>query len=269
MGYLISTFESGMPKPRADTGGATGPEPPWLRAADTSPRPRDSAQILSIAALRVESSVADLAYDAIRQAILEVDIYSGSVELRIDEKRLADDLGVSRTPVREALVRLEQEGVVRIVARRGVYIVRKSKAEIVEIITFWAALEAMAARQVILRATDAEIGTLRQLFGTFEGGEVRSRLDEYSAANLRFHQRIIELAHSELLASMADSLLIHVRAIRRHTIGDQDRPDRSIVDHMQIIEALERRQLELAERLVRDHALNLAMHVERNVAHLD
>jgi DNA-binding GntR family transcriptional regulator len=244
-------------------------EPDWLRAGDRSNRATDSAQMLSIRALRVDSSVADLAYDALRRAILEVDIYRASAELRIDEKRLADDLGVSRTPVREALVRLEQEGIVRIVPRRGVYIVRKSKAEIVEMITVWAALEGMAARQVTLRATDAEIRTLRQLVATFEDGEVRSHLDEYSAANLRFHQRIIELAHSELLASMADSLLIHVRAIRRHTIGDRDRPDRSIVDHMHIIEALERRESELAERLVRDHALNLAAHVEQHVEHLD
>ena len=82
-------------------------------------------------------------------------------------------------------------------------------------------------------------------------------------ANLRFHQRIIELGHSELIAGMADNLLIHVRAIRRHTIGDADRAERSIVDHMQIIEALETRGAEVAERLVRDHALNLARHVER------
>jgi DNA-binding GntR family transcriptional regulator len=91
-------------------------------------------------------------------------------------------------------------------------------------------------------------------------------LDEYSSANLRFHQRVIELGHSQLIASMADSLLVHVRAIRRHTIGDADRAERSIVDHLHIIEALEARDAELAERLVRDHALNLARHIERTWA---
>jgi DNA-binding GntR family transcriptional regulator len=104
---------------------------------------------------------------------------------------------------------------------------------------------------------------VRTLFSKFEEGEVRSRLDEYSVANLRFHQRIVELGHSELIANMADGLLVHVRAIRRHTIGESDRVERSIVDHMQIIEALEARDAELAERLVRDHALNLAHHVEQ------
>jgi DNA-binding GntR family transcriptional regulator len=214
----------------------------------------------------IGTSVAQLAYDALRNAILAMDAYDPEADLRLDEKRLAASLGVSRTPVREALARLEHQGLVRIMPRRGVYVVRKSKAEIVEMIIAWAALESMAARLMCERAGDEEIGSLRTLFSNFEEGEVRSHLDEYSAANLRFHQRIIELGHSQLIANMADSLLVHVRAIRRHTIGEADRAERSIVDHMQIIEALEARDPELAERLVRDHALNLARHVERTWA---
>jgi DNA-binding GntR family transcriptional regulator len=215
------------------------------------------------------TSVAQLAYEALRGAILAMDVYEPDADLRLDEKRLAADLGVSRTPVREALARLEHEGLVRILPRRGVYIVRKSKAEIIEMITAWAALESMAARLTCERAGDDEIGSLRELFATFENDEVRSHLNEYSSANLRFHQRIIELGHSPLIAGMADGLLVHVRAIRRRTIGDDDRAERSIVDHMQIIEALEARDAELAERLVRDHALNLARHVQETVHHLD
>ena len=194
-----------------------------------------------------------------------MDVYHPDADLRLDEKELAAALGVSRTPVRHALARLEHEGLVRIVPRRGVYIVRKSKGEIVEMITVWAALESMAARLTCERATDEEIASLRTLFATFEDGEVRLRLDEYSAANLRFHQRIVELGHSPLLVDMADGLLVHVRAIRGSTIGDDDRAERSIVDHMHIIEALEARDAELSERLVRDHALALAAHVRQHV----
>jgi DNA-binding GntR family transcriptional regulator len=214
------------------------------------------------------TSVGQLAYDALRAAILAMDIYDPDADLRLDEKRLAADLGVSRTPVREALARLEHEGLVRILPRRGVYIVRKSKAEIVEMIIAWAALESMSARLACERAETEEIASLRSLFATVEDGKLRSRLDEYSRANLRFHARIIELGHSPLIASMADSLLLHVRAIRRRTIGDEDRAERSIVDHAHIIEALEARDARLAERLVRDHALNLARHVERTIEHL-
>jgi DNA-binding GntR family transcriptional regulator len=211
----------------------------------------------------IGTSVAQLAYVALRNAILAMDAYDPQADLRLDEKSLAGGLGVSRTPVREALARLAHEGLVEVRPRSGVRVIRKSKAEIVEMIVAWAALESMAARLACERADDEEIGSLRTLFSNFEDGQVRSHLDEYSAANLRFHQQIMELGHSDLIASMADNLMVHVRAIRRHTIGEADRAERSIVDHMHIIEALESRDAELAERLVRDHALSLARHVER------
>ncbi len=240
---------------------------PTVKAAMTSADaliPEELTGSLVVPALAgIGTSVAQLAYAAIRNAILGMDAYDPDADLRLDEKRLAAELGVSRTPVREALARLEHEGLVEIIPRRGVRVVRKSKAEIVEMIIAWAALESMAARLTCERATDKEIGSLRSLFADFEGGELRSHIDEYSVANLRFHQRMIELGHSELISRMVDGLLVHVRAIRRHTIGEADRVERSIVDHMQIIEALEERDTELAERLIRDHALNLARHVER------
>jgi DNA-binding GntR family transcriptional regulator len=211
-------------------------------------------------------SVAELAYQSLREAILAMDIYRPDADLRLDEQRLAGALGVSRTPVRMALGRLQHEGLVRVLPRRGVLIVRKSKAEITDMIRAWAALESMAARLLCERATDAEIGSLRELFSTFEDGEVRLRLDEYSDANLRFHQRIIELGRSEVIAGMVDGLLVHMRAIRGRMIGERDRAERSIVDHIHIIEALEARDAALAERLVRDHALDLADDVERTGA---
>lgn len=224
---------------------------------------------LVIPRLRAGASVAQLAYEALHDAVLAMDVYHADAEsLRLDEQQLASALGVSRTPVRQALARLQHEGLVRIVPRRGVYIIRKSKDEIVEMIIAWAALESMAARLMCERASDEEIASLRALFSTFEDGEVRLRLNEYSAANLHFHQRILELGQAPLLVTMANGLLVHVRAIRGSMIGDDDRAERSIVDHMHIIEALEARDAELAERLVREHALALAAHVERTVEHL-
>jgi DNA-binding GntR family transcriptional regulator len=212
--------------------------------------------------------VAQLAYQALRDAILAMDVYRPDADLRLDEKRLASALGVSRTPVRQALTRLEQEGLVQIMPRRGVFIVRKSKAEITELIRAWAALESMAARLLCERATDEEIGSLRALFATFDE-QPRLRLNEYSEANLRFHQRIIELSRSPVINDLVTGLLVHVRAIRGRMIGEDDRPERSIVDHLHIIEALEARDAELAERLVREHALDLADDVERTAVRLD
>ena len=77
---------------------------------------------------------------------MNMNIYADEAELRLDERDLSQRFGVSRTPLREALAQLDQEGLVRIVARRGIFIVRKTKAEILDMITVWAALESMAAR---------------------------------------------------------------------------------------------------------------------------
>lgn len=204
-------------------------------------------------------------YESLKSAIMNMNIYDEGAELRLDERRLSEQFGISRTPLREALARLDQEGLVNIVPRRGIYIVRKSKAEILEMITVWAALESMAARLITQNASDEEIATLRELCSTFDGDAVKARIDEYSETNIRFHQAILALSKCKLLKEMAQGLFMHVRAIRARTISEQDRANRSIVDHMHIIEALEARDVELAERLVREHTLNLKAHVERYV----
>ena len=240
--------------------------------ASSEPVPSEELRdpTLVVSPVRAETaSVAEQSYQSLREAILTMDIYRPDADLRLDEQRLASALGVSRTPVRQALARLQHEGLVQVIPRRGVMIVRKGKSEITDMIRAWAALESMAARLLCERASDDDIRGLRDLFSTFEDGELRLHLDEYSEANLRFHQRIIELAGSPVISSMVDGLLVHVRAIRGRMIGEDDRAERSIVDHMHIIEALEARDAELAERLVRDHALDLAEDVERTDARLD
>ena len=108
-----------------------------------------SAQIkarVALAPLADTSTFAERAYVALKDVILSIDVYEGPGEVRLDERALAQDLGISRTPVREAMAQLEREGFVRSVPRRGIYVVRKTKQEVIELITAWAALEGMAAR---------------------------------------------------------------------------------------------------------------------------
>jgi DNA-binding GntR family transcriptional regulator len=209
------------------------------------------------------TSLRDQAYALLKNAIADTDIYDPNQELRLDEKQLTAALGVSRTPIREALSLLEQEGFIRTLPRRGIYIVRKSKREMIEMIQMWAALESMAARLATQRATDAEIGKLRHLFDEFRNSPPSERLDEYSDANIAFHTAVIALGGSRTIIDATRNLLMHVRAIRRATISQSDRAARSIIDHLKIIEALERRDTELAEKLTRQHTLDLAAHVEQ------
>ncbi len=209
------------------------------------------------------------AYAALKSVIVGMDVYGGSSEIRLDERSLAEEFGISRTPVREAMAQLEREGFVRTVPRRGVYVVRKNKREVIELITAWAALESMAARLVTANASSEEIASLRKMFATFENGVVRAHLDEYSDVNIEFHQALIRLSRNSVLVQLAENLFTHMRMIRRKTIGEKDRADRSIRDHMHIIEALEARDMVRAETLVRDHALGLADHVEKYADYLD
>ena len=208
-------------------------------------------------------------YEALRELIGRMDIYTSKDPIRLDERALGEQLGVSRTPVREAISRLEQEGIVENIARRGAFVVRKSKDEILDIVDVWAALESMAARLATSRASDEEIAQLRANFSTYDGDEARAHIDEYSDTNIEFHQTIIRLGHSELITQMADQLFFHMRAIRASTIKDRDRVAKSVMDHSRIIEAIEERDAYHAEQLVRDHALELAKHIERYVDHLD
>ncbi|MBV8193040.1 MAG: GntR family transcriptional regulator [Alphaproteobacteria bacterium] len=211
----------------------------------------------------------DKAYAALRNVIVSLDIYRSRTDVRLDERQLAQDFGISRTPVREAMAQLEREGFVRSVPRRGVYVVRKTKKEVIEMITAWAALESMAARLITEHASDEDIAALRRMFATFEGDKLHAKLDEYSEVNIAFHQTIIELSGNHVLIKLAENLFTHMRMIRGATIGEDDRADRSIHDHMNIIQALEARETERAEALVRQHALGLAEHVRRHANYLD
>jgi DNA-binding GntR family transcriptional regulator len=224
---------------------------------------------IAVAPLADTSTFADRAYTALKNVILALDIYAQPHDVRLDERQLALDLGVSRTPVREAMVQLEREGFVRAIPRRGIYVVRKTRREVIEMITAWAALESMAARLITVNADDADIASLRRMFATFEDGTLRAKLDEYSEVNIEFHQAIIRMSGNRVLIDLAENLFTHMRMIRRKTIGEKDRAVRSIHDHMSIIEALEARDTVRAEQLVREHALGLAQHVAKYADYLD
>ncbi len=217
---------------------------------------------LGLEPIKATSSLRDLAYTSLKAAIARIDIYGQADEVRLDERKLSAELGVSRTPVREALTVLEQEGFVRSEPRRGVFLIRKTKAEIIGMIYAWAALESMAARLACENATDEQLHSLRARFPEFFLHEPSSHMDEYSEANIRFHQTVIALGACPVIEDMTSNLFMHVRGIRSLTIRQDDRIRRSVKEHREILDALGRRDANLAEDLVRNHALGLAAHVQ-------
>src|ERR1700754_1524629 len=132
-----------------------------MRAVATAPK-------LDVKPLDTMTSFRNQAYAALKEAITNADIYAHEDEIRLDERELSQALGVSRTPIREAMTLLEQEGFIRTLPRRGIFVVRKTKKEIVERIQVWAALESLAARLITLHASDDEIAGLFSLFDEFQ-----------------------------------------------------------------------------------------------------
>src|ERR1700720_4699355 len=109
------------------------------------------------------ASFKNKAYAALKDVIVSMDVYRSRSDIRLDERRLALEFGISRTPVREAMAQLERDGFVRSVPRRGIYVVRKTRREVIEMITAWAALESMAARLITESADAEEIASLRRM----------------------------------------------------------------------------------------------------------
>jgi len=222
-------------------------------------------ETISLAPVIQDEGLKDKVFEALRDAVVSIDLYAGREPPRLDERKLAEDLGVSRTPVREALSKLEQEGLVRNIPRRGTFVVRKTRSEIIQVIQVWAALESMAARLVTESATDKDLNQFRQECEPYFTDDGDAPIDEYSEQNIKFHQKIIELSGNAYLLDTARRSFNQMYAIRAATIKHRDRKLQSVIDHRLIIDALVSRKTEVAEILVREHALKLAEHVRLNV----
>jgi DNA-binding GntR family transcriptional regulator len=211
----------------------------------------------------------DHTFNVLRAAILDMDIYQPETDLRLDERQMAERLGISRTPIREALARLSQEGLIEIVPRKGVFVRRKTREEILEMVVTWAALESMAARLATVNASAADLVALRKFAMKHSSDVVRADLEEYSDANIKFHQTILNLSGCALLRTTADGLFTHMQAVRRRAMGESDRARKSVADHMEIIEALTSRDPDLASRRVREHTMRLHDHISKTWTRLE
>ena len=221
---------------------------------------------VGLASIGQTLSLREQAYDSIKRSILAMNLYDGSAQIRLHEHQIAQDLGIRRTPVREALTLLEREGFVCTVPRRGLFLMRKTKREIVEMITVWAALEGSAAHAAARDASDADIRDLGTIFQDFDLSTLPDRLNAYEEANLDFHQTIIRLGGCGLMVEMTTNLFIHMRTLRSAFLHRLGRIEDSMREHATIIAALKARDADQAAVLVRDHALGLIAHVDAHWA---
>lgn len=214
---------------------------------------------LCLLPLKPPSRLADLAYQSLKETILNMDY---NAEDRLDERKLAESLNISRTPLRDAINRLVSEGLLRVEPRKGIFINRKSRKEIIEILYVRAALEGAAARMAVNNLHDEDIARMKEMFAEFNDGNILEKVDEFARANVGFHEYVLQLSGNRKLQEFAANIYDHMRMVRLATIKMDNRAYNALREHHAIIAALEKRDGKLARTLMQQHIEGLAIYVE-------
>lgn len=220
---------------------------------------------INLEPLRQTFTLKERIYQVLREAILEMDIYSKDTDLRLDERKIAQQLGISRTPVREALVRLENEDLIEIRSRIGVFVKKRNIEEVAELVIVWAAIESMAARLACGNVTEEEIKEL-EMIGV---KDTSMSQDVYSEANIMFHRKILGLSKCNMLKKIGEDIFAQIEPARRHAMRDPSRTEQSISDHAEIVNAIYTNQPDHAANLVREHTLRLEQYIRKTWKNLD
>jgi DNA-binding GntR family transcriptional regulator len=168
--------------------------------------------------------------------------------------KIAQEYGISRTPLREALKVLAAEGLITMKVRRGAYVTEVSEQDLAEVYHLLALLESDAAGVVAQNATDAELGELQSLHKELEGA-TRNR-DKFFAINERFHMRVLEIAGNRWRNQMVADLRKVMKLNRHNSLLKSGRIQESLTEHRLLMKALEKRDPAGAMQRMREHFSN-------------
>ncbi|MEM6843296.1 MAG: GntR family transcriptional regulator [Bacteroidota bacterium] len=190
------------------------------------------------------------AYQKVKQMILSHKLAPGQ---KIVQDKLADSLGISRTPLRSALQMLEAEHLVESIPRRGVIVRHFSNEEIVEIYDCRIALECTAVRLFTQRARPVAIEKLHHLFAPFVDRSASTNPQEYRTADIKFHDTIVRQCGNSFLRKLFQqgNLLLYI-----DRIGLVRPPEETLSEHLSIIEAITNRNADEAESLMKAHLIH-------------
>ena len=208
-----------------------------------------------------DHSLGGRVFQRIREDILNGK-YKENDELR--ENTIGKELGVSRTPVREALRQLELEGLVTIIPNRGAYVTGISHKDIWDIYVIRSMLEGLCARWAVEHITDAQLDELEEtiLLSEFQmKKESGFSAEQIAALDGRFHSILYEASGSRILGHVLTDFHNYVQTARRSSVVSEDRARKSIREHRQILRAIRDRDEEMAEQLANEHI----MHVMQNL----
>jgi DNA-binding GntR family transcriptional regulator len=202
-------------------------------------------------------------YNRLKAMILERKLLPGE---KIPQEKLAQDLGISRTPLVSALKYLEKEKLVQSIPRRGFFVRLFTKQEMISIFELREVLEGLAARRAALNISDKEIEQLRDFFHSFQGLVDITDIKAYAKEDRRFHQFLLEIGAKEFLKSILENYNIIIYSYQViSSEGLVQSPNESIQDHLAIIEAVSRKDGESAENLMRNHLKKSIAILRKNV----
>jgi DNA-binding GntR family transcriptional regulator len=193
--------------------------------------------------------------ELLRQRIFKRELEPGSW---IDELKIAEEYGISRTPLREALKVLATEGLVTMKVRRGAYVTEVSATDLADVYHLLSLLESDAAGVVATKATDAELAELKALHDELEAAAVlgTANTDAFFALNERFHMRLLEIANNRWRDQMVADLRKVMKLNRHNSLLKAGRIEESLAEHRAIMDALLARDAVRTQERMREHFVN-------------
>ena len=207
-------------------------------------------------------SLVNQAYQELKRIILEHQIPQGG---KLNEAELAAALGISRTPVREAINRLAKEGLVESFPQRGAFVIQFSEEDVFELFLIRENLEGLAAYLAAEKMTGGDLATLESCIRGFKEPYGKKDTQRYAREDFKFHETIIKLSNARRLINLISTLYDHIRIFRLTTMGLSNRMKTSLAGHKRIIEAFRSRDAAEAERLMRQHIRHVRDGVMGNI----
>lgn len=200
-------------------------------------------------------------FHAIREDILK-GRYQENDELR--EATLGKELGVSRTPVREALRQLELEGLVKIIPNRGAFVTGISEKDVRDIYMIRSVLEGLCVQMAAEHMTKERIDELEEVLVLAEYYLEKGNMEQLTELDGKFHQILYEASESRILEHVLSDFHKYVQLARRNSVKTESRAQKSIEEHREILEALKENDAEKAEKLANTHILNVMENLHLN-----
>jgi DNA-binding GntR family transcriptional regulator len=210
----------------------------------------DKVELTALGPPPERKSLGQYVYDNLKRAVLRGDIAAGS---RIVESRLATTMGISRTPIREAIHKLEREGLVRHNPSVGFFVVGLTQADIDETFGIRSVLESYAAKLAAIKHSPDELEPLEEKIAEYQMHLDREELESLPRINTEFHDLLYGLSRSPRLIKMINDLRDLIYRFREVILEMEDMARASNRDHRLMLESIRQRNAEEVEKLVKEH----------------